>query len=97
MMNQNALIMPTDYQVELGSRPLSDSEYSECSESSIESHLSRASNWTKGKSRQRLKVPVSLKNNDQIAKTVKERKSIAKSLYSHCINESSHDDVPNAN
>jgi hypothetical protein len=51
MMNQNALIMPTDYQVELGSRPLSDSEYSECSESSIESHLSRASNWTKGKSR----------------------------------------------
>jgi hypothetical protein len=71
-------IIPKDFSVgENTPHSFSDSD-SDDSESSIESHLSRASNWTKGRSRQRLKVPVSLKNNNFISKAVKERKSTPK-------------------
>ncbi|CDW74415.1 non-histone chromosomal protein 6 [Stylonychia lemnae] len=73
----NRLIL-SDFQLgDIKSRSQSGS-LSHYSESSQESHYSKASNWTKGRSRQRLKVPVSLKNNNQISKAVKDRKSITK-------------------
>ena len=43
--------------------------------SSDESDVSGASNWTKGRSRQRLKVPRTLKGNNFISKGVKARKT----------------------
>ena len=44
-------------------------------QSSDESDVSGASNWTKGRSRQRLKVPRTLKGNNFISKGVKARKT----------------------
>ena len=41
---------------------------------SIHSSFSETSNWTKGRSRQRLRVPSSLKENNFISKAVVERK-----------------------
>ncbi len=49
---------------------LSD-QHSDNSDASFESNCS---NWTKGKNKQRLRVPNSLKNNNQISKAVIERK-----------------------
>eukprot|EP00347_Sterkiella_histriomuscorum_P019545 403341223 len=90
----NPLIL-RDFQVgEIKSRSSTGSLLSENSESSIESHYSKASNWTKGRSRQRLKVPTSLKNNNQISKGVKERKSITKSSYPERSESGSQQDLP---
>jgi hypothetical protein len=43
---------------------------------SSHSGQSDASNWTKGRSRQRLRVPNSLRNNNFISKSVIERKTV---------------------
>jgi hypothetical protein len=55
----------------------SSSVSSECVSESDDSdltYLSNCSNWTKGRSKQRLKVPNSLKHNNFISKAVIERK-----------------------
>jgi len=64
-----------DYSYTYHLKNMSSSEISELdfddSNNSFSSGLSKASNWTKGRSRQRLKVPKSLKNNNYISTTVK--------------------------